>query len=131
MFLTYYEVHGDIQGPHLVKKYPKYMLNLPTRILNIQFGASILCRDIFNDYLGSYMIETDMTVCILTCFRVNVDLQDKKSVKNMLKIQNLSSLNLEYLIWCFNINTRHLQWLSIVIYDWNWYDSMYFDLFWG
>ena len=36
------------------------------------------------------MIETDMPACVLTCFMVYCDLQDKKLVKNMPKIQILS-----------------------------------------
>ena len=35
------------------------------------------------------MVETDMPVYVLTCFRVYSDLQDKKLVKNMPKIQIL------------------------------------------
>ena len=35
------------------------------------------------------MVETDMPVYVFTCFRVYGDLQDKKLVKNMPKIQIL------------------------------------------
>ena len=35
------------------------------------------------------MVETDMPVYVLTCFKVYSDLQDKKLVKNMPKIQIL------------------------------------------
>ena len=32
------------------------------------------------------------------------------------------------LILSLNIVLKHLQWLSMIIYDWNWYFSMCFDL---
>ena len=44
------------------------------------------CRNICSDYLWPLMIETDMPVYVLTCFRVHGDIQDKKLVKNMPKI---------------------------------------------
>ena len=65
------------------------------------------------------MIETDMTACVLTCFRLYGYLQDKKLVKNMPKIQILPSLNSVYPIWHLNSKSIHLRWLSIVTYDWN------------
>ena len=102
-FLAYYEVHGDIQGPNLVKNMPNMQI-LTTRILNIQIGASILCGDIFNDYLWSYMIETDMSACVLTFYRICDNLWDKKLVKIVAKIQVLSPLNPEYLICCLDIS---------------------------
>ena len=49
---------------------------------NHQSGTWILCWDIFYDYLYSYMDETDIQACILTCVRVHGDLQDQKLVKN-------------------------------------------------
>ena len=55
----------------------------------IQSGASILYRNICNDYLWPLMVETDMPVYVLTCFRVYSDLQDTKLFKNMPKIQIL------------------------------------------
>ena len=54
----------------------------PPWISNYQSGAWILCWDIFYDYLYSYMDETDIQACILTCVRVHGDLQDHKLVKN-------------------------------------------------
>ena len=56
----------------------KNMPNIPistTRILNIQYGDSILCGDVFNDYLWSYMIESDMLACVFNCFCIYGDLQ--------------------------------------------------------
>ena len=56
-----------------------------------------------------YMIETDMTACVLTCFRVYAYLQNKKLVKIMPNIQILSPLNPENPIWRLNIKSKHLQ----------------------
>ena len=53
-----------------------------------------------------------MSACVLTCFRVYGDLQDKKLVKYMPKIKILSPLNPEFPIWCLSRNLRQ----SVVIY---------------
>ena len=78
----------------------------------IQSGASILYRNICNDYLWPLMVETDMPVYVLTCFRVYSDLQDKKLVKNMPKIQILSPWNRNHQsgswILCWDIFNDHL-----------------------
>ena len=86
--LTCVRVHGDLQDLKLVKNKPIMPILAPS-ILNIQSGAAILSQDIFNDYLWSYMIETDMPACVLTFYRIQNNLQDKKLVKNMAKIQVL------------------------------------------
>ena len=106
--------------PKLAEKYMQ-ICKFWQPILNIQIGASIFCGEIFNDHLWSYMIETDMSACVLTFYRICDNLQDKKLVKIMAKIQVLSPLNPEYLIWCLDI--------SMVICDWKWYAIMCFDLF--
>ena len=50
---------------------------------NHQSGSWILCWDIFNDHLCSYMIDTDMRECILSCVRVHVISRAQNVVKNM------------------------------------------------
>ena len=49
----------------------------------LQSGAWISCWDIFNDHLCSYMIDTDMRECILSCVRVHVISRAQNVVKNM------------------------------------------------
>ena len=72
--LTCFGVYGGLQGQKLVKNKPK-IADLAHQIPTIQSGASLLCWDIPNDYLWSYMMETDMPVCVLNCFRVYDDVQ--------------------------------------------------------
>ena len=45
-----------------------------------------MCWDISNDFLMSYMIETDVPVCVLICLDVYVGFQDQQFVKNKQKI---------------------------------------------
>ena len=68
--MTYCELDSDLQSQKLVK----ICKNAPESpwIQNIQSGASVLYQDIFNDYVWSYIIGTDMPECFLTCFRVMV-----------------------------------------------------------
>ena len=114
-------------GPKLDEKYAKYA-NFDFVNRDIQSRASILCWNIFNDYLWSYMIESDMLACVVACFCIYGDLQYKKIVKNMPKIHILSPLKQKSSIWFLNIMLRHLQWPSMFIYDWYWYASMHFVL---
>ena len=60
------------------------------------------------------MIETNMSAHVLTYDEVYGDLQAQPWWKNM---PNMPILNT-------NIVPRGLQWLSMVMYDWKWYDSM-------
>ena len=50
----------------------------------------ILCWDISNDFLMSYMIETDVPLCVLICLDVYVSFQDQKLAKNKQKIADLA-----------------------------------------
>ena len=52
--------------------------------------TTILCWDISNDFLMSYMIETDVSVCVLICLDLDVGFQDQKLVKNKQKIGDLA-----------------------------------------
>ena len=59
------------------------------------------------------MLETDISVCLLTYSRVNGDLQVQRLSKISQKCQ-FWPLNLEYSIWYLNVLLRHFQWLSMV-----------------
>ena len=104
---------------------------LTTRILNNESGGSILCWEVFNDYLWSYMIESDMLACVLNCFRIYGDLQYKKLSKICHKYRFCPLLNQELqsgpLILCWDI----FMTVYTVIFDGNWYLSICFDLLWG
>ena len=64
-FLTCFGVCGNLnKGQILVKKYP-----ILTPV------ASRLCKGIFNGYLWSYIIEKDISGCVLTYFEVDGDLK--------------------------------------------------------
>ena len=63
--------------------------------------------------------------CNIMRFRVISRAQDWWKIFQICKFWLLESW---ILIWNLNIVQRHLQWLSMVIYDWNWYASMRFDL---
>ena len=114
-------------GPKLDEKYAKYA-NFDSLNPDIQSWASILCWNIFNDYLWSYMIESDMLKCAVTCFCIYGDLQYKKIIKNVPNIQIFPPPDSECPIRSLNIMSRHIQWLSIVIYNGNSYISMCFYL---
>ena len=90
--------------------------NLALQIPKIQSGAFILCRHIPNDYLWSYMMETDIPVCIVTCFGIYGGFQGQKLVKINQNITDFAPRNPKNSIWCLNIVLRHPQWQSIVIY---------------
>ena len=100
--LTCFVFYGDLQGQKLIKKCQNVNFD---RI--IQSGSLTLYRDIFNDYLWSHIIKSDMPACVLTWIGVYGDLQGNKLVKKCQKCQ-FWSLNPNYLIWCLNIVPRHL-----------------------
>ena len=58
---------------------------------SLQFCASILCQDIFNYYLLSYMMKTVILACRLTCLDIYGDLEGKKLVKNKSKLSILNT----------------------------------------
>ena len=67
-----------------VRKYANYA-NFGSLNPDFSIWSLNIVQNIFNDYLCSYMIETDISACVLTCYRLYDDFQDKKSVKNMSK----------------------------------------------
>ena len=89
--LSYVRVAGDLQGPKCGEKYANYA-NFGSLNLEYSIWSLNIVQNIFNDYLWSYMIETDISACVLTCYRIFDNLQDKKLIKNMPKIQVLPSL---------------------------------------
>ena len=105
--LSCVRVHGDLQGLKCGEKYANYA-NFGSLNLEYSIWSLNIVQNIFNDYLWSYMIETDISACVLTCYRIYDDFQDKKLVKNMSKTLVLPPLNLEYPIWWLYIITRHL-----------------------
>ena len=86
--LSCVRIHGNLQGPNCGEKYAKYA-NFGSKNPDFSIWSLTIVQNIFNDYLWSYMIETDIPACVLTCFRVYGDLQDEKFVKNMSKVQIL------------------------------------------
>ena len=52
--------------------------------------ALILYRDISNDFLMSYIIETVVPVCVLICLHVYVGFVDQRLVKNKQIIADLA-----------------------------------------
>ena len=74
--------------PKLDEKYVKNA-NFDSLNPDIQSRASILCWNIFNDYLWSYTIESDMLACVVACFCIYGNLQYKKFVKNVPNLQIL------------------------------------------
>ena len=63
---------------------------MPHKIQKFNCVALILCWDISNDFLMSYMVETDVPVYVLICLDVYVGFQDQKLVKNKQKIADLA-----------------------------------------
>ena len=57
--------------------------------------ALIFYREISNDFLMSYMIETDLPVCVLICLDVWIGQQDLILVKNKQKIADFVPQNPE------------------------------------
>ena len=105
--LSCVRVHGDLQDPKCGEKYANYA-NFGSLNPDFSIWSLNIVQNIFNDYLWSYMIGTDISACVLTGYRIYDDFQDKKSVKNMSKTLVLPPLNLEYPIWWLYIITRHL-----------------------
>ena len=100
--------------------------NLALLIPKIQSGAFILCRHIPNDYLWSYMMETDMPVCVLTCFGVYGDVQGQKLVKNKPKIAAFAPKSRKS-----NLVPRYCVDISpITIYDHIWWKLIYQYALW-
>ena len=54
----------------------------PQKILEIPFCCLNFLPNISNDFLMSYMIETDVAVCVLICLDVYVSSEDQGLVKN-------------------------------------------------
>ena len=61
----------------------------PKKTLKIPFCCVNFLRNISNDFLMSYMIETDVEVCVLICLDVYVGSEDQRLVKNKQKIADL------------------------------------------
>ena len=106
--LSYVRIRVDLQGPKCGEKYANYT-NFASLNPDFSIWSLNIVQNIFNDYLWSYMIETDISACVLFCYRIFDNLQDKKLIKNMPKIQVLPPLNPEYPICYLNIITRQLQ----------------------
>ena len=82
--LSCVRVHGDLQGLKCGEKYANYA-NFGSLNLEYSIWSLNIVQNIFNDYLWSYMIESDMLACIVVCFCIYGDLEYKKFVKNMKK----------------------------------------------
>ena len=83
------DVNVGFQDQILVKIRKKWPI-WPPKFQKSILGALILCWDIANDSLRSYMIETDLPVCVLIFLDVYVGFQDQKLVKNKQKIADLA-----------------------------------------
>ena len=99
-------------GPKLDEKYAKYA-NFDSLNPDIQSWASILCWNTFNDFLWSYMIESDMLKCAVTCFCIYGDLQYKKNYSKMCQIYRffpllIPNVQLGPLILCRDIFNDYL-----------------------
>ena len=88
--LIYLDVYYGRQDRKLVKDKQKIADSVPLKSWKFNSVALILCWDISNDFLMSYMIETDVPVCVLICLDVYVGFQDQKLVKNKQKIADLA-----------------------------------------
>ena len=77
-------------GQKIGKNVQKIAAFVPLKSWKFNSVALILCWDISNDFLMSYMIETDVPVCVLICVDVFVGFQDQKLVKNKQKIADLA-----------------------------------------
>ena len=78
--LTFLDVYIGFEDQKLVKNKQK-IADFATKILNFNCVALILCWDISNDFIMSYMIETDVSVCVLIGLDVYVGFQDQILVK--------------------------------------------------
>ena len=97
----------------------KYRFCLPW-ILSIQSGASIVSRYILDDYLLSHMIKM---ICqnVLWPVLVYMVISKTKTWSKIFQIHRMCSPIPSIRCGTLNIKSKHLQWLFIVIYDWNWY----------
>ena len=119
---------GDLQGHKLVKKncqkfrfwslnlnYPIWYLNIKPRHLQwlsmVTYNWNWWCQHAFWSFLRFMVIS-----CVII---------GQKYAKNV----NLAPLDPEYPIWYLNIVSGDFLLLPMVIYDWNWYVSVQFDLF--
>ena len=82
------DVYVSFQDPKLVKNKQK-ITDFTPKSWKFNCVALILCWDISNDFLMSYMIETDVPVCVLICLDVFVGSEDQRLVKNKQKISDL------------------------------------------
>ena len=74
----------------MVKNKQKIADFTPPKSWKFNCVALILCWDISNDFLMSYMIETDVQVCVLICLDIYVGFQDQQLAKNKQKIAELA-----------------------------------------
>ena len=63
---------------------------MPPKPWKFHSVALIFYWDISNDFLMSYMIETDVSVCVLIGLDVYIGFEDQKLVKNKQKIGDLA-----------------------------------------
>ena len=75
------EAYYGRQDRKLAKDKQKIADFVPLKSWKFNSVALILCWDISNDFLMSYMIETDVPVCVLTCLDVYVGFEDQNVVK--------------------------------------------------
>ena len=79
--LICYDVYLGLQKQKLVTNKQK-IANFAPKILKIPFCCLNFLPNISNDFLMSYMIETDVAVCVLICLDVYVSSEDQGLVKN-------------------------------------------------
>ena len=70
------DVYVGFQDQRLVKNKQKTADSVPLKSWKFNTVALILCWDTSNDFLMSYMVETDVPVCVLICLDVYVGFQD-------------------------------------------------------
>ena len=63
---------------------------MPPKFWKFHSIALIFYQDISNDFSMSYMIETDVSVCVLIGLDVYIGFEDQKLVKNKQKIGDLA-----------------------------------------
>ena len=121
--LSCVRVHDDLQGPKCGEKYANYA-SFGSLDLEYSIWSLNIVQNIFNDYLWSYMIETDISAFVLTCYSIFDNFQDKKlmieidillvsSTKKLSKMCQIYRfcplLNPECPIWSLHIMSRHIQ----------------------
>ena len=80
---------------------------------------------------GHIRLGLMMSVCVLICLEIYADLLCDNWSKICQKCQFHPTLDPKYLMRYLYIVPGDFILLSMVIYDWNWYVSVRFDLFWG